>query len=324
MKNPKVMVQVGNKGDIGTVEITDVLFSARGATAGAILTEWNVAAVSQGAAAMWASHFRVGGALGTDLDLSKCLKFSNNAECVAASLLFRVTAQTNGHFENVWAWVSDHDNDQSIYTQPDSSSTQISIFAARGMLIESEGPSWFYGGGSEHSVLYNHLISGAKSVFMGHIQTESPYYQPVPGPPGPFRAAASFPNDLDFSGCEVATEVWDDRCNYAWGLQIIDSEDVTIHSAGLYSFFNEYYQDCVPTHNCQDRILVVKGSTGVVIYNLFTVGTVNMASDMDDTNVPQDGNQRGFTTEISVWVRLPGSDNVDICGLVPTCGKRPR
>ena len=312
MKNPKVMVQVGNKGDIGSMEITEMLFSVRGAMAGAILMEWNVAAVSQGAAAMWDSHFRVGGALGTDLDLSKCPKFSNNAECIAASLMFRVTAQANGYFENVWAWVSDHDNDKSIYNEPDSSSTQISIFGARGMLIESEGPSWFYGGGSEHSVLYNYLISGAKSVYMGHIQTESPYYQPNPGPPAPFRAAATFPNDPDFSDCEVAAEVWDDRCNYAWGLQIIDSKDVMIHSAGLYSFFNEYYQDCIPTHNCQDRILEVKGSTGVVIYNLFTVATINIASGIDNTNVPQEDNQRGFTTEISVWVPLPGSDNVDI------------
>ena len=245
MKKPKVMVQVGNKGDIGTMEITEMLFSVRGATAGAILMEWNVAAVSLGKAAMWDSHFRVGGALGTDLDLSKCPKFSNNAECIAASLMFRVTAQANGYFENVWAWVGDHDNDKSIYNQPDSSSTQISVFGARGMLIESQGPSWFYGGGSEHSVLYNYLISGAKSVYMGHIQTESPYYQPNPGPPAPFRAAigAGFPNDPDFANCGITAEVWDDRCNYAWGLQIVDSTDVIIHSAGLYSFFNEckYY-----------------------------------------------------------------------------------
>ena len=314
MKNPKVMVQVGNKGDIGEMQITEMLFSVRGATAGAILMEWNVAAASQGAAAMWDSHFRVGGAIGTDLDLSKCPKFSNNADCIAASLLFRVTSQANGYFENVWAWVADHDNDASIVNQPDSSSTQISIFGARGMLIESEGPSWFYGGGSEHCVLYNYLISGAESVYMGHIQTESPYYQPNPHPPEPFRAAASlagFPNDPDFSECEVAPEVWDDRCNYAWGMRIIDSKDVMIHSAGLYSFFNEYYQDCIPTNNCQDHILEVKGSTGVVIYNLFTVATVNIASGIDKTEVPQDENQRGFTTEVSVWVPLPGSDNVD-------------
>jgi hypothetical protein len=244
--------------------------------------------------------------------LSKCPKFSNNADCIAASLMFRVTRQANGYFENVWAWVSDHDNDESIYDQPDSSSTQISIFGARGMLIESEGPSWFYGGGSEHSVLYNYLLSGAKSIYLGHIQTESPYYQPNPRPPEPFRAAASFPNDPDFSECEIVADVWDDRCNYAWGMQIVNSQDVMIHSAGLYSFFNEYYQDCIPTHNCQDRILEVKGSTGVVIFNLFTVATINIASGIDDTNVPQADNQRGFTTEVSVWVPLPGFDHLDI------------
>lgn len=55
MKNPKVMVQVGNKGDIGSMEITEMLFSVRGATAGAIMMEWNVAASEQGAAAMWVS-----------------------------------------------------------------------------------------------------------------------------------------------------------------------------------------------------------------------------------------------------------------------------
>ncbi|KAI3317157.1 pectin lyase fold/virulence factor [Xylariaceae sp. AK1471] len=323
MKNPKVMVQVGNKGDIGKMEITEMLFSVRGATAGAILVEWNVAAVSQGAAAMWDSHFRVGGALGTDLDLSTCPKFSQNADCIAASLMFRVTAQANGYFENVWAWVSDHDNDKSIVNQPDSSSTQISIFGARGMLIESQGPSWFYGGGSEHSVLYNYLISGAESIYLGHIQTESPYYQPNPRPPEPFRAAASFPNDPDFSDCEVQAEVWDDRCNYAWGLQILDSKDVMIHAAGLYSFFNEYYQDCIPTHNCQDRILQVKGSTGVVIFNLFTVATINIASGIDDTNVLQEDNQRGFTTEVSVWVPLPGDDNIDVVWVDTTIWDAP-
>ncbi|PMB63818.1 hypothetical protein BM221_010289 [Beauveria bassiana] len=47
-----------------------------------------------------------------------------------------------------------------------------------------------------------------------------------------------------------------------------------VHSAGLYSFFNEYCQDCIASHNCQTRILEVKGSTGVVIFNLFTVATV--------------------------------------------------
>lgn len=53
---------------------------------------------------------------------------------------------------------------------------------------------------------------------------------------------------------------------------------MTVHSAGLYSFFNEYYQDCIEPQNCQEKILEVKGSTGVVVFNLFTIATVNIAS----------------------------------------------
>ncbi|KAH8593504.1 hypothetical protein B0O99DRAFT_673724 [Bisporella sp. PMI_857] len=52
MKKLKVIVQVGNKSDIGTIEITKMLFSVRSATAGAILIEWNVTAVSLEKAAM--------------------------------------------------------------------------------------------------------------------------------------------------------------------------------------------------------------------------------------------------------------------------------
>jgi hypothetical protein len=48
MNNPHVMVQVGNKGDVGDVEIVEMLFSVKGSTAGAILMEWNIAARTQG------------------------------------------------------------------------------------------------------------------------------------------------------------------------------------------------------------------------------------------------------------------------------------
>lgn len=46
--NPKVMVQVGSAGDSGVVEISDMLFTVKGPTAGAILVEWNVHESSQG------------------------------------------------------------------------------------------------------------------------------------------------------------------------------------------------------------------------------------------------------------------------------------
>jgi hypothetical protein len=164
LNNPQVMVRVGNKGDVGTMEIVEMLFSVKGATAGAILMEWNVAADSQGSAGMWDSHFRVGGALGSDLDVNTCPKFGFNDQCIAASLMFHVTSQASGYFENVWAWVADHDNDENMTNNPDPTSNQVSIFGARGMLIESQGPSWFYGTSSEHSVLYNYQLYNAKDV----------------------------------------------------------------------------------------------------------------------------------------------------------------
>lgn len=48
MNSPRVMVQVGNKGDVGEMEIVEMLFTVKGPTAGAILMEWNIEARSQG------------------------------------------------------------------------------------------------------------------------------------------------------------------------------------------------------------------------------------------------------------------------------------
>lgn len=46
--NPQVVVQVGNAGDSGIIEISDMLFTVKGPTAGAILMEWNVHESTQG------------------------------------------------------------------------------------------------------------------------------------------------------------------------------------------------------------------------------------------------------------------------------------
>lgn len=49
---PKVLIQVGNVGDVGSVEMQDLLFTTRGATAGLILIEWNIQAGQPGSAAL--------------------------------------------------------------------------------------------------------------------------------------------------------------------------------------------------------------------------------------------------------------------------------
>lgn len=81
--------------------------------------------------------------------------------------------------------------------------------------------------------------------------------------------------DPSFADCTT------DACKATWGLRVVDSADITVHSAGLYSFFQDYYQDCVDTKDCQERILEVIGSTGVVIFNLFTVATSQIANGIE-------------------------------------------
>ncbi|KAF3213001.1 hypothetical protein TWF679_005570 [Orbilia oligospora] len=167
--SPYVMVKVGNFGDIGDVEIQDMLFGVRGGTAGAVLVQWNIKARTPGSAALWDSHWRIGGSTRTNLQKTQCPKLTGqvNPNCIAGSLLLHLTPTSSGYFENAWIWTADHDLD--IVTQD-----QIDIYVARGVLIESQGPSWFYGTASEHSVLYQYQLQGAKNIFMGLIQTESP------------------------------------------------------------------------------------------------------------------------------------------------------
>lgn len=106
---------------------------------------------------------------------------------------------------------------------------------------------------------------------MGHIQTETPYYQPVPAAPGPFKAG-QFPADPTFADCTTG------NCPEAWALRIVDSSDITIYSAGMYSFFDNFGQDCITTEDCQERIMQVTGSEDVVLFNIFTIASVQVAS----------------------------------------------
>lgn len=48
MNKPKVVVQVGEKGDVASMEIVEMLFFVKGSTASAIMGEWNVLADKPG------------------------------------------------------------------------------------------------------------------------------------------------------------------------------------------------------------------------------------------------------------------------------------
>lgn len=52
-RKPKAMLQVGRQGDVGSIEMQDLLLTSRGPTAGLIVIEWNVKAEKPGSAGLW-------------------------------------------------------------------------------------------------------------------------------------------------------------------------------------------------------------------------------------------------------------------------------
>jgi hypothetical protein len=53
---PRPVVMVGYRGEVGSVEIQDMLFTVSGPTAGAVVVEWNTRESSQGSAGLWGQY----------------------------------------------------------------------------------------------------------------------------------------------------------------------------------------------------------------------------------------------------------------------------
>ncbi|KAJ5627671.1 hypothetical protein N7490_009899 [Penicillium lividum] len=291
-QNPVPAIQVGQKGESGSVEISDLVIMTKGAAPGAILMEWNVAASSQGSAGMWDVHFRVGGAAGSELQGDTCPKTPHvttdpKAECMAAFLLLHVTEEASAYLENTWMWTADHDLDLAAHAQ-------INVYTGRGILIESKGPVWLWGTASEHHQLYNYQVSNAENVFMGLIQTETPYYQSNPGALTPFTPQPKKWNDPDFSTCTTAS------CRKSWGLRVLNSSETYIYGAGHYSFFENYAQSCLNSEDCQENIVEVDCSD-VHIYGLTTKASVNMITSNGISLVPEHPNQSTYGSTIALF-----------------------
>lgn len=95
MANPKPVVQVGKSGEVGTIEWTDMIVSTKGAQAGAILIEYNLASVGT-PSGIWDVHTRIGGFAGSDLQLANCPATNATvatvpAQCIAAFMSMHIT-----------------------------------------------------------------------------------------------------------------------------------------------------------------------------------------------------------------------------------------
>jgi glucan 1,3-beta-glucosidase len=233
--SPQPVVAVGAAGQSGVVEWSDMIVSTQGATAGAILIQWNLASTSSSPSGMWDVHTRIGGFAGSNLQLAQCPTTPNSAavnqNCVAAFMSMYIAPSATGlYMENNWLWTADHDLE-------DPSVTQITVYTGRGLYCAStSGTIWMVGTAVEHHALYQYQFVKTKNVFAGQIQTETAYWQPNPNASVVFPIASGW-NDPDFAtSCAGVAG----QCNMGWGLRVVNSSSILVYGAGLYSFFNNY------------------------------------------------------------------------------------
>ncbi|KAL4956505.1 pectate lyase superfamily protein-domain-containing protein [Aspergillus filifer] len=283
-------VSVGSRilGDVGILEMQNMMFTVSGPTAGAVLMEWNVHESFQGSAGLWDSHIRVGGVAGPKFQAADCPKQSSPLKdrCIAASALLHITRSASAYMENIWAWTADHDLDIK-------SQDQLDVFTGRGILIESQGPTWLYGNSSEHNVLYQYQLSGARNVVMGMIQTQSPYFQPTPPAPKPLgKSIGGFANDPDMTIYKAT----DKTCGSSWGVRIVDSESIYMLGAAP-------TRKTVETNDCQQRAFEVQQSSNVWIVNLVTKAILESISPFGEIATWAQDSRNGYTSSLLGWFR---------------------
>jgi len=291
--NPQPVFRVGTPGDTGAVEISDIIFETMGPAPGAILVEWNVADSNQGSCGMWDVHFRIGGTAGTQLQQNTCIGNVSDTqtfkpECAGAFLMMHITQQSTAYLENCWFWVADHELDITLHNQ-------TNIYNGRGLLVESQGPVWLWGTSSEHSQFYNYQISNAKNIFMGAIQTETAYMQAAPNALNAGFTPNPAYSDPDFASCTT------DSCKKTWGLRVVNSSDVYMYGAGLYSFFDNYLQECLLTESCQDNMVDLESSSSVYLYGLTTKAATNMVIVDGQVESLQQDHTNGFGQTLALF-----------------------
>lgn len=266
---------------------------------------------------MWDVHTRIGGFTGSDLGIAECPSSATQRntvtqstvgkKCIAAATSMHITASADSvYLENCWLWVADHDAD-------DARLRQITVYAGRGLLVESVGPVWLVGTSVEHHTLYQYQFANSRNVYMGHIQTETAYYQPNPPASIPFPALSVYNDPVFPSSCLSSTQLvgvdtklqpnsLNNTCD-GWALRMVNSENMFVYGAGLYSFFYNYNVTCAqPGYgNCQSQISSLENSNNINIYGLNTVGTQYMVTDNGFNLVRSSDNNAGFATAVTLF-----------------------
>ena len=128
---------------------------------------------------------------------------------------------------------------------------------------------------------------------MAAIQSETAYMQGNPDARVPFTSNAKYA-DPDFSKCTGST------CARTWGLRVTNSRDVLVYGGGLYSFFDNYTQQCVSANNCQDNMVAVDNSS-VQMFGLSTKASVAMVTLNGQAAAKDSDNRNNFCAAIAAF-----------------------
>jgi hypothetical protein len=135
-------------------------------------------------------------------------------------------------------------------------------------------------------MFYQYQLQGASNIYLGHMQTETPYFQPEPDATQVYKPG-QLSGDPTWSDCSPGT-----TCEDAFALRVINSSSILIYGAGFYSFFNNYEQTCVANENCQERLIQTDCTDGLWMYNVWTKGSVEVVSPMGLPPALQANNQK--------------------------------
>ncbi|GME36743.1 Pectin lyase fold/virulence factor [Neofusicoccum parvum] len=249
--NPRAMVKVGNSGDVGVAQISDMLLTVADVLQGCKLLEVNMAGATPGDVGLWNTHFRVGGARGSKVQ-TNCAR--SPAECKAAWGLLHLTASSSAYIENMWGWVADHDLD--------GGNGQV-IAVGRGALVEATKATWLVGTGMEHCTLYQYTFWNAQNVYTAMQQSETPYWQG----PGSVAAPQPWQDNLVASDPAFADCAGDAYCGMAWFERINSgSSGLFLYGGCVWVFFNGGVNNACAGDDCQKNAIEINGATSAYLY----------------------------------------------------------
>ncbi|CAJ2511817.1 Uu.00g074420.m01.CDS01 [Anthostomella pinea] len=321
---PIPMIKVGEPGDVGVAQFSDLLFTVEDVLPGCTLLEVNMAGTHPGDVGFWNTHFRVGGAADSQTQ-KKCGAgvTTDPGDCKAAFMMAHFTDSSSSYVDNMWgehplpfpsvnvanmecltdkqpAWTADHDLDGS----GNNATNPQYVSVGRGVLIESTKPSWFVGLGSEHNTLYEVNIHDASNVFIGFQQSETPYWQGTNSTqlaPAPW-APLALPSDPDFSWC-AGDEA---QCRMSLYQTITKSTNLSLYAGGFWTFFNanEACEDA-----CQDDAVRIDGdaSTGVYYFGIGVNNVRNMVVRAGEALVEAVDNEGGWKANVAAYLANIGS-----------------